>query len=132
MIDLNKYKEFVEAVTSAESNELAPLTQRLSDLDSKVNVALLLTGAIGLASEGGEFSEIVKKCVFQGKPIEDETIFHMKRELGDIMWYWISACRALGLDPNEVVEENVNKLKARYPGGEFDVHYSENRKDGDL
>lgn len=132
MIDLNKYKEFVEAVTSAESNELAPLTQRLSDLDSKVNVALLLTGAIGLASEGGEFSEIVKKCVFQGKPMEDETIFHMKRELGDIMWYWISACRSLGLDPNEVVEENVNKLKARYPGGEFDVHYSENRKDGDL
>ena len=132
MIDLNKYKEFVEAVTSAESNELAPLTQRLSDLDSKVNVALLLTGAIGLASEGGEFSEIVKKCVFQGKPMEDEAIFHMKRELGDIMWYWISACRALGLDPNEVVEENVNKLKARYPGGEFDVHYSENRKDGDL
>tara|TARA_B000000609_G_C23937222_1_gene221769 strand:- start:50 stop:448 length:399 start_codon:yes stop_codon:yes gene_type:complete len=132
MIDLNKYKEFVEAVTSAESNELAPLTQRLSDLDSKVNVALLLTGAIGLASEGGEFSEIVKKCVFQGKPMEDETIFHMKRELGDIMWYWISACRALGLDPNEVVEENVNKLKARYPGGEFDVHYSENRKEGDL
>ena len=132
MIDLNKYKEFVEAVTSAESNELAPLTQRLSDLDSKVNFALLLTGAIGLASEGGEFSEIVKKCVFQGKPMEDETIFHMKRELGDIMWYWISACRALGLDPNEVVEENVNKLKARYPGGEFDVHYSENRKDGDL
>ena len=132
MIDLNKYKEFVEAVTSAESNELAPLTQRLSDLDSKVNVALLLTGAIGLASEGGEFSEIVKKCVFQGKPMEDETIFHMKRELGDIMWYWISACRSLGLDPNEVVEENDNKLKARYPGGEYDVHYSENRKDGDL
>ena len=132
MIDLNKYKEFVEAVTSAESNELGPLTQRLSDLDSKVNVALLMTGAIGLASEGGEFSEIVKKCVFQGKPMEDETIFHMKRELGDIMWYWISACRALGLDPNEVVEENVNKLKARYPGGEFDVNYSENRKDGDL
>ena len=132
MIDLNKYKEFVEAVTSAESNELATLTQRLSDLDSKVNISLLMTGAIGLASEGGEFSEIVKKCVFQGKPMEDDTIFHMKRELGDIMWYWISACRALGLDPNEVVEENVNKLKARYPGGEFDVHYSENRVDGDL
>lgn len=132
MIDLNKYKEFVQAVTSDESNELATLTQRLSYLDTKVNVALLMTGAIGLASEGGEFSEIVKKCVFQGKPMEEDTIFHMKRELGDIMWYWISACRALDLDPNEVVEENVNKLKARYPGGEFDVHYSENRKEGDL
>ena len=101
--------------------------------ESGVNIALLLTGAIGIASEGGEsLAEIVKKCVFQGKPLNDETVFHAKRELGDIMWYWINSCRALGLDPNEVVEENVNKLKARYPGGEFDVHYSENRKEGDL
>jgi len=91
-----------------------------------------MTGAIGLSSEGGEFAEIVKKCIFQGKPMDDETIFHCKRELGDIMWYWITSCRALGLDPNEVIEENVNKLKSRYPDGEFDVHYSENRKEGDL
>ena len=132
MIDLNKYKEFVEAVTSAESNDLADLVQRLSSLDSKVNISLLITGAVGLASEGGEFSEIVKKCAFQGKPMDDDTIYHMKRELGDIMWYWISACRSLDLDPNEVIEENVNKLKARYPGGEFDVHFSENRQEGDL
>ena len=95
-------------------------------------MALLLTGAIGIASEGGEFSEIVKKCIFQGKPLDDETKFHAKRELGDIAWYWINSCRALGLDPNEVIAENVNKLKKRYPGGEFDVYYSENRKQGDL
>ncbi len=132
MIDLNKYKEFVQAVTSNESNDCEDLVKKLYLLNTKVNVSLLLTGAIGLSSEGGEFSEIVKKCVFQGKPMDEDTIFHMKRELGDIMWYWISACRALDLDPNEVVEENVNKLKARYPGGEFDVHYSENRQDGDL
>jgi NTP pyrophosphatase (non-canonical NTP hydrolase) len=132
MIDLNKYKDFVKEVTSQESNNKRQLTQRLDALDAKVNISLLLTGSIGLASEGGEFSEIVKKCVFQGKPLDDDTIFHMKRELGDIMWYWISACRSLDLDPNEVIEENVNKLKARYPGGEFDVHYSENRQKGDL
>ena len=134
MIDLNRYKEFVEKVTSLQSNEIGSLTTQLETLEkeSGVNIALLLTGAIGIASEGGEFSEIVKKCVFQGKPLNDETVFHAKRELGDIMWYWINSCRALGLDPNEVVEENVNKLKARYPGGEFDVHYSENRKEGDL
>ena len=95
-------------------------------------MALLLTGAIGLSSEGGEFSEIVKKCIFQGKPLNDDTIFHMKRELGDIMWYWISACRALNLDPNEVIAENVKKLESRYPGGQFDVFYSENRQEGDL
>jgi NTP pyrophosphatase (non-canonical NTP hydrolase) len=132
MIDLNKYKDFVKEVTSQESNNKRQLTQRLNALDAKVNISLLLTGSIGLASEGGEFSEIVKKCVFQGKPMDEDTIFHMKRELGDIMWYWISACRSLDLDPNEVIEENVNKLKARYPGGEFDVHYSENRQEGDL
>lgn len=132
MIDLNKYKEFVKTVTSTESNNKVALIRQLETLDDKVNISLLMTGSIGLASEGGEFSEIVKKCVFQGKPLNDDTIFHMKRELGDIMWYWISACRALDLDPNDVIEENVKKLESRYPGGEFDVHYSENRKDGDL
>tara|TARA_B100002019_G_C21249003_1_gene590006 strand:- start:954 stop:1352 length:399 start_codon:yes stop_codon:yes gene_type:complete len=132
MIDLNKYKEFVCAVTSQESNNVRKLTDKLHELDRKINAALLLTGGIGLASEGGEFNEIVKKCVFQGKPLDDDTIFHMKRELGDIMWYWINACRALDLDPNDVIAENVKKLEARYPGGEFDVHYSENRQEGDL
>ena len=134
-VDLKKYKEFVEQVTSKESNQLSEMFYRAKDIEANnknVNVALLLTGAIGIASEGGEFSEIVKKCIFQGKPMDDETVFHCKRELGDIMWYWINSCRALGIDPNEVVAENVNKLKARYPGGEFDVYYSENRKDGDL
>ena len=133
-VDLNKYKDFVQAVTSKESNSTMVLNNKLIDLEreSNVNLALLMTGAIGLSSEGGEFAEIVKKCIFQGKPLDDDTKFHIKRELGDIMWYWISSCRAMGLDPNKVIEENVNKLKARYPGGEFDVHYSENRKEGDL
>ena len=133
-VDLNKYKEFVEKVTSLQSNETGGLTSQLEKLEkeSGVNMALLLTGSIGIASEGGEFAEIVKKCIFQGKPLDDETIFHAKRELGDIMWYWVNSCRALNLDPNEVMAENVEKLKSRYPGGEFDVHYSENRKVGDL
>ena len=97
-----------------------------------INVPLLLTAALGLAAETGEFCEIPKKIYFQGKPLNEENVFHMKRELGDIMWYWINACNALRLDPNEVIAENVNKLKARYPGGEFDPYCSENRKDGDL
>ena len=134
LIDLNKYKDFVEKVTSLQSNETGGLTSQLEKLekDSGVNMALLLTGGIGIASEGGELNEIIKKCIFQGKPLDDETIFHCKRELGDILWYWINTCRALDLDPNEVVAENVKKLEARYPGGKFDVHYSENRQDGDL
>jgi NTP pyrophosphatase (non-canonical NTP hydrolase) len=91
-----------------------------------------MTAAIGMAAEGGEFAELPKKIFFQGKEITPEVIFHLKRELGDIIWYWISACRALNLDPNEVIAENVNKLESRYPGGSFDAFYSENRQHGDL
>lgn len=136
-VDLNKYQDFVKQVTSLESQSSMQMYNRMIDIETtesklQVNMALLMTGAIGLSSEGGEFAEIVKKCVFQGKPMDSETQFHIKRELGDIMWYWINSCRAMGLDPNDVIAENVNKLKARYPGGEFDVYYSENRKEGDL
>lgn len=146
-VDLNKYKEFVAAVTSKESNDLTTFMNRLDRLDANyesygpdgeymhgpdVNVPLLLTGAVGLNSESGELIEIVKKMLFQGKPLSEENLFHMKRELGDIMWYWISTCRALELDPNDVLAENVRKLESRYPGGKFDVYHSENRKEGDL
>ncbi len=131
-VDLNKYRDFVGEVTSDASNDLETMIARLRELNKVVNIALLMTGSTGVAAEGGEFAEIVKKCVFQGKPMNDETIFHMKRELGDIAWYWVNACRAIGIDPNEVITENVRKLEARYPGGQFDVHYSENRKIGDL
>ena len=134
-IDLNKYKEFVKEVTSDESNYTSSMTENLVKLESEnknIKMALLMTGAIGISAEGGEFAEIIKKVVFQGKPMNDETVFHCKRELGDIMWYWINSCRALGLDPNDVIAENVKKLEARYPGGSFDAFYSENRKEGDL
>jgi NTP pyrophosphatase (non-canonical NTP hydrolase) len=145
-IDLNKYKEFVQKVTSDESNDNNRLYGRMGYLsgfahrvsedkvqnEAPINIALLLTGGIGLSSETGEFNEIIKKVLFQGKPWNEDVRFHLKRELGDILWYWVNSCRALDLDPNEVVAENVEKLKARYPGGEFDVFYSENRKEGDL
>lgn len=131
-IDLNRYTEFVSVVTSSVSNDTEALIHRMRELDKDTNIALLTTAAIGLASEGGEFNEIVKKMLFQGKPFNEDNRFHLMRELGDIMWYWTNACRALGYDPNEVVAENVRKLEARYPGGKFDAWYSENRMDGDL
>jgi NTP pyrophosphatase (non-canonical NTP hydrolase) len=135
-IDLNKYKDFVEAVTSQTSNDLASFINRCDQLNDSilpsVNVPLLLTACLGLAAESGEFCEIPKKMFFQGKPLNEENVFHMKRELGDIMWYWVNACRALNLDPNDVIQENIKKLESRYPGGSFDVYQSENRKTGDL
>jgi NTP pyrophosphatase (non-canonical NTP hydrolase) len=133
-IDLNKYAEFVLAICSNQSKNSEDFVEHVRKLHNttSVNIPLLLTSGIGLASEGGEFNEIVKKIFFQGKPLDEDNIFHMKRELGDIMWYWMNACNALGLDPNDVIAENVDKLESRYPGGSFDAHYSENRKDGDL
>lgn len=133
-VDLNKYTDFVNAVTSKSTNDTNAFIERLKELQEmeNINPSLLLNASIGLASEGGEFSEIVKKMFFQGKPFTEENRFHMKRELGDIMWYWTNACRALGYDPNDVIAENVSKLESRYPSGKFDVHYSENRKPGDL
>ena len=140
-IDLNRYQEFVAAVTSDASNDLTTFMNRCDELDANyiggeygpdINVPLVLTSALGLAAETGEFCEIPKKMFFQGKPLNEENVFHMKRELGDVMWYWINACRALNLDPNDVIAENVKKLEARYPGGKFNAYYSENRKEGDL
>jgi len=134
MINFEKYKEFVKEVTSDASNHREEMIQRLVDIEKTygINPSLLMTAAIGLSSESGEFIEIVKKAVFQGKPLDKDVQFHLKRELGDIMWYVANACRALDLTLDDIVSENVDKLKSRYPGGEFDVHYSENRKEGDL
>jgi len=138
-IDLNKYTEFVNQVTSDESNYLKTMAARLYNIEAitaqngiPVNISLLLTAGMGLSSEGGEFNEIVKKLVFQGKQYNEDIKFHLMRELGDIIFYWINACRSLGLDPNKVIEENVNKLQSRYPDGKFNAFYSENRKQGDL
>ena len=132
-VDTKKYVEFVDAVTSQESKDGEAFTARIADLyASDFPTERLLTAAVGMSAEAGEFTEIIKKIIFQGKPVNEENLFHLKRELGDIMWYVAQACMGLEISFDEVMEMNVDKLKARYPGGEFDVHYSENRKEGDL
>ena len=129
---LNEYADFVTKVTSEPSLESSSLKERMDEIDDAgIFSPRLLTAALGLGSETGEFIEIVKKMFLQGKPPSEDNIFHMKRELGDIMWYWSTACMALKLDPFEVIEENRAKLEARY-GEQFAVKRSENRKDGDL
>ena len=132
-VDFEKYTGFVDAVTSNESKGSDAFTVRLRELYSEgLPVERLLTAAVGMSAESGEFTEIVKKMIFQGKPVNEENLFHLKRELGDVMWYVAQACMALDTSFDEIVEMNVEKLKARYPGGEFDVYKSENRADGDL
>jgi len=133
-VDTEKYIEFVKGVTSDPSLDYAAFLTRTNSLELQedCNVTQLLTAALGLTAESGEFTEVVKKIIFQGKPYSEENVFHMKRELGDICWYLAQACMALDTTFDEVLEMNVDKLKARYHGGEFDVHHSENRAEGDL
>ena len=128
-VDTQKYVEFVNAVTSKESKYPEAFFYRLQELEGQgFRSERLLTASVGMCAEAGEFTEIVKKIIFQGKPVNEENMFHLKRELGDIMWYVAQACMGLDISLDEIMEMNVDKLKARYPGGEFDVHYSENRK----
>jgi len=136
-VDLEDYRAFVLSVTSEESLRHTKFMDRMAGLavrridEPEVNWPQLLTAAIGLSAETGEFAEIVKKCLFQGKEMTEATHFHAVRELGDIMWYWIQAVHALNMSPDEIIQENIRKLEGRYPGG-FEIARSENRKEGDI
>ena len=132
-VDFTKYANFVDGVTSHPSKDFECFIESVSSLNGKgANIERLLTAAVGISAEGGEFMEIVKKMVFQGKPWTDDNKRHLIIELGDVMWYVMQACAALDVSLDDVVAGNVDKLKKRYPGGEFDVYHSENRREGDL
>jgi NTP pyrophosphatase (non-canonical NTP hydrolase) len=132
-IDFNRYQEFVDAVTSDASTNFVDFADRIGELDREgANIERLLTAGVGINAEGGEFLEIVKKMIFQGKPWNQDNREHLIIELGDIMWYVAQACIALGISFDEVLARNVKKLEKRYPGGQFDIYCSENRADDDL
>ena len=132
-VDFKRYEKFVDAVTSDSSKDFVYLADRLVELDRKgANIERLTTAGVGLAAESGEFLEIVKKMVFQGKPWNDDNREHLIIELGDVMWYVAQACMALDISFDEVLERNVKKLEKRYPGGHFDISDSENRAADDL
>ena len=132
-VDFNKYLNFVDGVTSDPSKDYKSFIASLELLDREgSNINRLTTAAVGISAEGGEFMEIVKKMVFQGKPWSDHNRKHLVIELGDVMWYVMQACMALNITLDDVIAGNVEKLKKRYPGGEFDVYKSENRLEGDL
>ena len=131
-IDFNRYEHFVDEVTSDASKDFVYLADRLVELDGKgANIERLLTAGVGINAEGGEFLEIIKKMVFQGKPWNEDNREHLIIELGDLLWYVAQATMALGISFDEVIETNVKKLEKRYPEGSFDIYFSENRKAGD-
>ena len=132
-VDFSRYADFVDGVTSNPSKDYKSFLDAIKYLDGEgSNIHRLLTAAVGISAEGGEFMEIVKKMVFQGKPWNDDNRKHLTIELGDVMWYVMQACMALDISLDDVIAGNVEKLKKRYPGGEFNVYQSENRAEGDL
>ena len=132
-VDFEQYEKFVDAVTSDSSKDFVALADRMVELDREgANIERLTTAGVGLAAESGEFLEIVKKMVFQGKPWNDANREHLIIELGDIMWYIAQATQSLGVSFEVVIATNVKKLEKRYPSGSFDIFYSENRQEGDL
>ena len=133
MSKINDYAKFVDTTTSNESKNFLAFIDSTSKLEAQdnINVPRVMTSAIGMLAESGEFTEVLKKMVFQGKEFNEDNRFHMKRELGDILWYWIQGCIALGYTPDEVMDENIKKLEARYPDG-FEVARSEKREVGDI
>ena len=127
-VNFDRYQEFVSEVTSDCSTNFVDFADRIGELDREgANIERLLTAGVGINAEGGEFLEIIKKMVFQGKPWNDDNREHLIIELGDVMWYVAQACIALEVSFDDVIGTNVNKLKKRYPGGEFNVFNSENR-----
>ena len=134
IIDTKKYIEFVRQTTSPASSDFAQLLSRMTELEATqdADVPRLITAAFGMSAEAGEFTEVVKKIILQGKPYNEENAFHLKRELGDICWYLAQACMALDTNFEEILQMNFEKLSARYPEGTFDVYRSENRVEGDL
>ena len=133
-INIDDYGKFVRSTTSDESLRTEVMADRLFGLQSTYKDAewsQLITCSMGMQAESGEFSEIIKKIVFQGKHFDEDIKFHMKRELGDVLWYWVQGCLALGFTPEEVMKENISKLEKRYPNG-FEIHRSEVRDEGDI
>ncbi len=132
-ININDYSKFVDSTTSRESANFLGFIGRASEIEvmDNMNLPRLMTSAIGMMAESGEFAEVMKKIIFQGKEFNEDERFHMKRELGDVLWYWCQGCMALGYKPEEVIEENIRKLEKRYPNG-FEVARSEERDEGDI
>ena len=144
MSKINDYARFVDSCTSETSKDTTKMCDRLDKLmgnhtivngqlvGCEIDMARLMTALIGMMAESGEFAEVVKKKVFQNDTqFTNDEVFHMKRELGDVLWYWVQGCIALGFTPDEVMDENIYKLEKRYPNG-FEVSRSEFREANDI
>jgi len=132
-IDSQKYIDFVKQTTSPASSDFSQLINRMNELnDEGVKLTHLLTFALGTSAEMGEAVEIIKKCLLQGKPFDDESKKWILKECSDSLWYFAQFCIAMDVTFEDIMQINYEKLSARYPEGTFSVYRSENRKEGDI
>ena len=130
---LEEYTDFVDQVTSEASKSSDKMRERINYLNSKdIEMSRLLTAGIGLSGEVGEFNEIIKKIMFQEKTFDVVAHEHMRRELGDIMWYVAQACLALKVDLVDIINGNKEKLSNRFPQEQFNEKFDANRNKGDV
>lgn len=88
----------------------------------------VLNGCLGLTGEAGEVSDMIKKWIFHKKELDAE---HLKKEIGDVMWYVAMICESMEFNLDEILQMNIDKLKARYPEG-FDTARANNRAENDV
>jgi len=84
------------------------------DFEISPKQVMLSWWAIGLAGESGEVLDLVKKGIYHQQGMDQDKI---KKELGDVLWYVSALCGELGFTLEEVMETNIEKLKARFPEG---------------
>jgi len=123
---MQNYPNFVDYVLSEQSKDSQAFLESFEETNHNVNLPRLMTGAIGLSSESGEYLDVVKKILFQGKQLDDVTKNKLINELGDVLFYLTVSLIALNITLEEVLESNISKLSERYPEG-FDVKISESR-----
>lgn len=111
-------------------NLIAPDIDRAIDegLRNDERIGQILNASLGLSGEVGEFNDMLKKWIFHEKPLDEE---HLKKELGDICWYIAMMADSFGWNLDDILQMNVDKLKARYPEG-FDTVRANNRSEGDV
>lgn len=101
-------RKYVQDAVRAESADMEKIGYRLG---SKTNVRLL-HAAMGMSTESAELLDALKKHIFYGKPLD---ITNLKEEIGDIMWYIAIACDTMGFDLTQIMSDNIEKLRKRYP-----------------
>ena len=123
------YQQYVDSVTSETAKNDTAFAKHLTELSDQLNgnYARLDHAVTGLTGEAGEVADVWKKVKFMGLEYNADTREKMIKELGDVCWYLMSAATALNIPFDEIINRNIEKLKARHPNG-YSAAYMQQKK----